>query len=74
MTVIALYDLQTKMARRESVCKQNPMNNNRVLCGFVQYFGYLLPYGGENICNSSDAGVCGNPGNARAKFGYGGVR
>ena len=74
MTVSILYSLHPKSASHESVCNQNPMNNNRVLCGFVQYFGYLLPYGGENICNSSDAGVCGDPGNARAKFGYGGVR
>ena len=70
MTVIALYDLQTKMARRESVCKQNPMNNNRGLCGFLQYLGY----GGVNICNASGASVCGNCTHARAKFGQGGVR
>ena len=74
MTVCLLYSLHPKSARRESVCNQTPMYNNRGLCGFHPHFGYLLPYGGENICNSSDAGVCGNPGNARAKFGYGGVR
>jgi len=71
MTVIALYDLQTKMARRESVCKQNPMNNNRGLCGFHPHLGHLLPYGGVNICNASGASVGGNPAYARAKFGVG---
>lgn len=51
MTVSILYGLQPKTTRCESVCKQNPMNNNRGLCGFRPHFGYLLPYGGVNLCN-----------------------
>ena len=54
MTVNSLYSLHPKKARFESVFKQNPMYNNRVLCGFVQYLGY----GGVNFCylgNGSDA-------------------
>ena len=78
MTVIALYDLQTKMARRESVGNQTPMYNNRGLCGFHPHLGHLLPYGGVNICNASGASVGGKwfheiPSDtiARAKFGVG---
>ena len=74
MTVCILYGLHPKMARRESVCNQTPMNNNRGLCGFHPHFGYLLPYGGVNICNSSGASVGGNCTHSRAKFGQGGVR
>lgn len=70
MTVCILYGLHPKTTRFESVYKQNPMNNNRVLCGFVQYLGY----GGVNLCNSSGVSVCGNRACARAKFGQGGVR
>jgi len=70
MTVSILYSLQAKSARRESVFRQTPMNNNRGLCGFLQYLGY----GGVNICNASGASVCGNCTHARAKFGQGGVR
>lgn len=54
MTVNSLYSLQLKKARFESEFKQNPMYNNRVLCGFVQYLGY----GGVNFCylgSGSDA-------------------
>jgi len=67
MTVSILYSLHPKSASHESVCNQNPMNNNRVLCGFHPHLGY----GGVNICNSSGASVCGNPAYARAKFGVG---
>ena len=74
MTVSILYDLQPKTTRCESVCKQNPMNNNRVLCGFHPHLGLLLPYGGVNLCNASVASVGGNRAYARAKFGQGGVR
>lgn len=70
MTVSILYVLHPKMARRESVCNQTPMNNNRGLCGFLQYLGY----GGVNLCNASVASVGGNCTHARAKFGQGGVR
>lgn len=70
MTVYILYGLHPKIARCESVRKQNPMNNNRVLCGFRPHFGY----GGVNLCNSSGASVGGNCTHSRAKFGYGGVR
>jgi len=70
MTVCLLYSLHPKSARRESVCNQTPMYNNRGLCGFVQYLGY----GGVNLCNSSGASVCGNCTHTRAKFGQGGVR
>ena len=70
MTVSILYSWHPKSARHESVCNQNPMNNNRVLCGFVQYLGY----GGVNLCNASVASVGGNRAYARAKFGQGGVR
>ena len=51
MTVCLLYGLHPKIARRESVFRQTPMNNNRGLCGFRPHFGYLLPYGGVNLCN-----------------------
>ena len=74
MTVSILYSWHPKRARHESVCNQNPMYNNRVLCGFHPHFGYLLPYGGVNICNSSGASVGGNCTHSRAKFGQGGVR
>ena len=71
MTVSILYGLQAKMARRESVCNQTPMNNNRGLCGFRPHLGHLLPYGGVNLCNASDASVGGNRALACAKFGVG---
>lgn len=74
MTVCILYGLHPKMARRESVCNQNPMNNNRVLCGFHPHFGYLLPYGGVNICNASGASVGGNHAFSSPYFKVGGVR
>jgi hypothetical protein len=70
MTVYILYVLHPKMARRESVCNQNPMNNNRVLCTFRPHLGY----GGVNICNSSDASVCGNHAFSSPYFKVGGVR
>ena len=50
MTVNSLYILHPKKARFESVFKQNPMYNNRVLCGFVQYLGY----GVVNFCYSGN--------------------
>lgn len=71
MTVCLLYGLHPKIARRESVFRQTPMNNNRGLCGFHPHLGHLLPYGGVNICNASGASVGGNPAYARAKFGVG---
>jgi len=71
MTVCLLYSLHPKSARRESVCNQTPMYNNRGLCGFRPHLGHLLPYGGVNICNASGASVGGNPAYARAKFGVG---
>ena len=74
MTVSILYSLHPKSASHESVCNQNPMNNNRVLCGFHPHLGLLLPYGGVNLCNASVASVGGNRAYARAKFGQGGVR
>ena len=67
MTVSILYSLHPKSASHESVCNQNPMINNRVLCGFHPHLGY----GGVNICNASGASVGGNPAYARAKFGVG---
>lgn len=39
MTVYLLYVLHPKSARRESAFNQTPMNNNRGLCGFLQYLG-----------------------------------
>lgn len=70
MTVSILYVLHPKMARRESVCNQTPMNNNRGLCGFVQYLGVR----GRQFLQFKRCKRGGNPGNERAKFGYGGVR
>ena len=70
MIVNPLYRLQPKTARFESVYKQNPMNNNRVLCGFLQYLGMW----GVNPCISSGVSDGGNPVNARAKIGQGGGR
>lgn len=70
MIVNPLYRLQPKISRFESVCKQNPLNNNRVLCGFLQYLGI----GGVNPCISSGVSDGGNPVNARAEIGQGGWR
>ena len=70
MIAYLLYGLHPKTTRFESVYKQNPMNNNRVLCGFHPHFGY----GGVNLCNSSGASVAVNRMHARAKFGQGGGR
>lgn len=70
MTVCILYGLHPRTTRLKSVHKQNPMNNNRVLCGFHPH----LAYGGVNLCNSSGASVAVNCTHSRAKFGQGGVR
>ena len=70
MTVCLLYSLHPKSARRESVCNQTPMYNNRGLCGFLQYLGI----GGVNPCISSGVSDGGNPVNARAEIGQGGWR
>ena len=69
MTVYLLYGLHPKKARF-GVSFQNPMNNNRVLCGFHPHLGY----GGVNICNSSGASVCGNHAFSSPYFKVGGVR
>lgn len=50
MTVTPLYSLQPKKTRFEHGFVHTPMYNNRGLCGFRPHFGYLLPYGGVNIC------------------------
>lgn len=70
MTVSILYVLHPKMARRESVCNQTPMNNNRGLCGFLQYLGVR----GRQYLQFKRCKRGGNRAHARAKFGQGGVR
>lgn len=66
MTVYLLYGLHPKKARF-GVSFQNPMNNNRVLCGFHPHLGY----GGVNLYDVSVVSVCGNRVHAWAKFGQG---
>ena len=70
MTVYILYVLHPKMARRESVCNQTPMNNDRGLGGFLQYLGVR----GRKSLSFKRCKRGGNRAYARAKFGYGGVR
>lgn len=66
MTVYILYGLHPKKARF-GVSFQNPMNNNRVLCGFHPHLGY----GGFNLYDVGVESVCGNRACVRAKFGVG---
>ena len=66
MTVYLLYGLHPKKARF-GVSFQNPMNNNRVLCGFHPHLGC----GGVNPCDVSVVSVCGNPAFACANIKQG---
>ena len=70
MTVSILYSLHPKSARLKA-CSINPQC---ITIGDCAVFVHILPYGGVNICNSSNESVCGNRAHTRAKFGQGGVR